>query len=331
MKHIRARRSLLKGAAAGLAASWAGRTLAQTTKAGPPASPEGTAGPASPPSQAAMGPVSAYAADGKIWVRIGEQAFTCYRADAAQKYPYFYPLLGPASGLPMTEETCLPWPHHRSIFLACDRVNGDNYWQEGNDRGQIVSRGPVVAAEDAQRAVITDRCDWRRPGQPPVMEDGRTFTVRVLPPDVRCIDADITIRALVDVRIEKTNHSLFAIRVARGLTPLAGGTLVNANGHRGEKETDGDVGPWCGFAGSRLGVAESIVLMDHPGNPWFPCRWSTRDYGFISPTPFFWLDERGWTLPAGRTVHLRYRVLAAAGPIDIDRMNEIHAEWADKA
>lgn len=331
MKHLPARRRLLQGAAAGLAASWAGQALARTATDAAAASSGGTTGPALAPAPPAAGPLSAYAADGKIWVRAGEQAITCYRADAAQKYPYFYPLIGPASGLPMTDETCLPWPHHRSIFLACDRVNGENYWQEGNDRGQIVSRGPVVAAESAQTVVITDRCDWRRPGEPPVMEDGRTFTVGMLSPDALCIDADITLRALVDVRIEKTNHSLFAVRVARGLTPLAGGTLVNANGHQGEKETDGDVGPWCGCFGSRLGVTESIVLMDHPGNPWFPCRWSTRDYGFISPTPFFWLDERGWTLPAGKTAHLRYRVLAAAGPIEIDRMNRIHADWADKA
>ena len=74
----------------------------------------------------------------KIVVTIQDQLFTCYKFADSQKYPYFWPVNGPASGQSITTETSEPYPHHHSLFFGCDRVNGGNYWQESNARGQIV-------------------------------------------------------------------------------------------------------------------------------------------------------------------------------------------------
>src|SRR5512134_3290651 len=90
----------------------------------------------------------------QIWIRYNNRPLTCYRAHRSQKYPYFFPLSGPVSGLSLTDETTLPYPHHRSLFFGCDRVNGGNYWQEGNDQGQIVSRGPTVVHAGPDRVEI---------------------------------------------------------------------------------------------------------------------------------------------------------------------------------
>ena len=87
-------------------------------------------------------PLSVERLDDRIVVRVDDRTFTCYRFGAGQKYPYFYPVNGPRSGVSVTTESSLPWPHHRSLFFGSDKVNGGNYWQEGNDQGQIVSRGP---------------------------------------------------------------------------------------------------------------------------------------------------------------------------------------------
>ena len=76
----------------------------------------------------------------QVVVTVGGQLFTCYKFDAAQKYPYFWPVNGPASGKSITTETSEPYPHHHSLFFGCDRVNGGNYWQESNERGQILSQ-----------------------------------------------------------------------------------------------------------------------------------------------------------------------------------------------
>jgi hypothetical protein len=280
---------------------------------------------------------TAYPFGANVWVRIDNRVFTCYRANADQKYPYFYPLTGPATGLPMTDETCEPWPHHRSVFFGCDRVNGANYWQEGNDRGQILSRGPRLEplklrkdSDAADEVIITDVCDWRVPGQSPVIEDRRRYRITAPSPDLRLLDADITVTAKVDIHISKTNHSLFGIRVARELAPVGGGLLINSNGQIGEKATYGQPAHWCGYQGERLGIVESIVVMDHPGNPWAPdCPWFTRDYGNISPTPFQWLDEKkGWDLPAGESIRLRYRVAVAKGGIEKATMDRLWHAFA---
>jgi len=331
------RRNLLKQTLAGASAAF---LAVQSASAADAPAPTGghpvTEEPAGAPQ------FSTYAFGANVWVRIDNRVFTCYRANADQKYPYFYPLTGPATGLPMTDETCEPWPHHRSVFFGCDRVNGANYWQEGNDRGQIVSRGPklepfgkpttagATGGMSAGEVIITDICDWRVPGQSPVIEDRRRYMITAPSRDLRLLDVDITVTAKVDIHITRTNHSLFGIRVARELAPVGGGMLINSNGQIGEKATFGRPAKWCGYQGKRLGIVESIAVMDHPDNPWAPdCPWFTRDYGNISPTPFLWIDEqKGWDLAAGKSIRLLYRVVVMKGGIEKTAMDGLWDAFA---
>jgi len=270
----------------------------------------------------------AYSLGPIVWVRCGGRALTCYRAHATQKYPYFYPVAGPVTGAPLTEESGDPYPHHRSLYIGCDRVNGANYWQEGLERGRIVSRGPAIAEGTAARVVITDACDWALDGREPDVTDTRRFTITAPSAALRLIDAEVTLTAARDVTIERSNHSLFSIRAASDLTPLAGGHLVNSEGQAGEKATFGQPAKWCTFWAERPGGTEGIALMDHPGNPWQPCPWFTRDYGFMSPTPLNWLEEPSMDLPAGTQVSLRYRVVAYAGTPEEAGLAALYDGWA---
>lgn len=267
----------------------------------------------------------------RIWVRWNNRLLTCYRAHPTQKYPYLYPLAGPATGLSLTAETSLPWPHHRSLFFGCDRVNGGNYWQEDYARGQIISAGPKLGATSRTSVEILDRCAWQKPGEAPVMKDERRIVVSVPNNRLRFIDWEIAWTAVADVHIEKTNHSLFAVRTAEDIAPTGGGALVNAEGLSGEKATFGKPSAWCGCSGprERIGgnIVEGIAILNHPGNPWSPCPWFTRDYGFLSPTPFNFM-EQGLTWPAGQTFTLRYRVVLHAGTPSEAGLTRIHREWS---
>ena len=265
-----------------------------------------------------------------IWLRWHNEPLLAYRAHPTQKYPYLYPLAGPASGLSLTAESALPWPHHRSVLFGCDHVNGGNYWQDELERGQIVSRGPRVRDATKRSAVIEDASDWRQPGGPVQMTDERRYTVRIPDDRHRIVDVDITWRAEVDVTIEKTNHALFAIRAVPDVTPWGGGRLVSSNGDEGEGATFGKPAGWCAFAGRRTQArgepVEGIALMDHPDNPWAPCPWFTRDYGFMSPMAFNWI-ERPWRLPAGQSVRLRHRVVVFAGEPHQAELDTLFKEW----
>lgn len=278
--------------------------------------------------------LSTYQLGPLIWIRWDNRVLVAYRAHSSQKYPYIYPVAGPATGLSLTAETALPWPHHRSLFFACDRVNGANYWQEEFATGQIISAGPKTGRVTADSAEIYDVCHWQKPGQLPVMRDERRITVKVVSPKLYCIEWVIEWSALVDVTIEKTNHSLFALRAAPDITPGGGGVLVNAQGQRGEKATFGQPSEWCCFYGNRKNcreeTIEGITMFDHAKNPWSPCRWFTRDYGFISPTPMNFI-ETPVRIRAGQSLTLRYLVAAHEGSPEEANVAEIYRSWIHQA
>ena len=248
-----------------------------------------------------------------VTVTVDGKLFTRYKFATSQKYPYFWPVNGPASGKSITTETSQPYPHHHSLFFGCDRVNGGNYWQEGNERGQIVSAGPKIIEASGKRVVLTDKCFWQQPGKEPIILDVRSVIISAPSENLRFIDFEITLEPLTDIRILKSNHALFSARLVPELSVKAGGTLVNAEGKTGEKATWGVASPWCDYSGTRDGVTEGIAIMQHPSNRWFPSKWFTRDYGFFSPTPMFWLKDDRLDLPKGDKLTLRYRVIVHTG------------------
>jgi len=282
-------------------------------------------------SPAAPGPrLSAERLDDRIIVRVDDRTFTCYRFGAGQKYPYFYPVNGPVSGVSVTTESSLPWPHHRSLFFGSDKVNGGNYWQEGNEEGQIVSRGPTVVVSGPDHVEITDECEWRKPGTAPILIDKREIRIEAPSPQLRTLRFRVTLVPQTEVRIEKTNHSLFAARVTPELSAQAGGVLLNAAGALGEKGTFGTASPWCDVSGTRFGLREGIAIFDSPRNGWYPSKWFTRDYGFFSPTPFNWLDDAGLRLAKGETLELEYLVVVHAGDAAEAGIAALFASWAEE-
>jgi hypothetical protein len=274
--------------------------------------------------------LTAYLNSGQVLIRWNNAALACYRAHAEQKYPYFYPASGPVSGVSLTTESSLPYPHHRGLWLGCEPLNGGDYWSDGAiSRGQIRSAGPKVGETTPVSAVITDRCQWVREGAPSPLRDERTFTVRVTGDRLWCIDADMTITAQQDVEVKRAKHSFFAMRAAPDISPMYGGVLMNSEGGIGAKGTYGKPARWCGYHGKRAArpdVVEGIALMEHPENPWAPCPWFTRDYGHLSPSPFNFQKEP-WRLAKGAAIRLRYRVVMHAGTPQEAGLDAVYKEW----
>ena len=265
------------------------------------------------PNAAADQHIEAKLEKDKIAVTVDGKLFTCYKFAASQKYPYFWPVNGPASGKSITTETSQPYPHHHSLFFGCDRVNGGNYWQESNERGQIVSRGPKLIKASGDCVIFIDECFWQQPEKEPIIRDMRKVVITAPNEEVRFIDFEISLEPLTDILILKSNHALFSARLVPELSVKSGGTLVNAEGKTGEKDTWGVASPWCDYSGTRRGVTEGIAILQHPRNRWFPAKWFTRDYGFFSPTPMNWLKDNRLELAKGQKLTLRYRVVVHAG------------------
>jgi hypothetical protein len=258
--------------------------------------------------------ITAVKVGSKINVTIDNQFFTSYIFSEDEKYPFFYPVNGPVSGGSVTSMRNGEYPHHSSLFFGCDLVNGGNYWQEGLERGRIISVNAEIIKQGGDTAIISDECIWSRPGAISPVKDRRIIIITSPSPSVRQIDIELQMEMLEDVTILKTNHSLFSARMAADLSVLNGGTMINAEGMKGEKETFGKSSAWIDYYGRRGNVTEGLAIMQHPGNTWYPSPWFTRDYGFMSPTPMYWPENGTSTfMKKGTVLKLRYRVIVHAG------------------
>jgi len=264
----------------------------------------------------------------KINVTVDGKYFTSYIFSSDEKYPFFYPVNGPLSGGSVTSMRNGEYPHHSSLFFGCDQVNGGNYWQEGLERGRIISVNAEILKEGGDTVIISDECIWSRPGAMSPIKDNRKITITTPSMTVRQIDFEISMEMLMDVHIAKTNHSLFSVRMAADLSVKNGGTMINAEGVRGEKDTFGKPSPWIDYSGKRGVFTEGLTVLQHPSNPGYPSPWFTRDYGFISPTPMYWPENGVETLfKKGETLRLRYRVLVHGGNAEEAKIGELSGNY----
>ena len=85
---------------------------------------------------------------------------------------------------------------------------------------------------------------------------------------------------------------------------------------------------WVDMSGPVDGKVMGISIFDHPSNLRHPTRWHARDYGLFAANPFCEVEmdktqEKGagdYTLPAGQSLTLRYRVLLHEGPADSEKL-----------
>jgi hypothetical protein len=275
--------------------------------------------------------LTAYQKDNRILVRYNNLPMMSYRSGSDNKYPYFYPLAGPKSGLSLTTESALPYPHHRGLWMACDPLNGGNYWADnGLEFGQIKSRKLVLITPEkgGNSVTITQKCEWKREGSHP-FNDERSHKIIRQSDDLVFIDCDFKLTAMEDVTINKAKHSFFAMRAASDISPAYGGTLLNSDGGIGYEGTYGKTADWCGYFGKRRqrpDVIEGIIIMNHPDNFGGKCPWLTRNYGHLSPSPFNF-RKTTTTFPKGKTFRLNYRVVLFAGTPKERNMDGIFKSW----
>ncbi len=277
--------------------------------------------------------LTAYLKDAQVQLRWTNMPLTTYRANPSQKYPYFYPLNGLASGTSLTAESALPYPHHRGLWLGCEPLNGGDYWADnGLESGQIRSEGLELGQTTERSVEILDRCQWVRKDAPSPLSDERKFTITILNEGVWVVDAEMKLTAKEDIEVEEAKHSFFAIRAASDISSTYGGILTNSEGGEGAEGTYGKEARWCGYHGKRAGrpdVVEGIAVMTHPNNPLKPI-WFTREYGHLSPSPFNFLDEP-WRLGKGKSIELKYRVALHVGTPKEADLDGVYRQWLESS
>ena len=256
--------------------------------------------------------------------------------------PYFYPMSAPGP-ISVTRD----WPmrptdakdettdhvHQKSIWFchgdvipegldytkAGDKhVQGVDFWSEGKPHGRIVCThvGEPKQVSDDHVSIETQN-DWRTPDGTTILQEKRTIHFQQLPKG-NLITLDIELKATdYPITFGDTKEGAMGTRVADSMTAKNGGTLVNANGKKGESNCWGKEAKWCDYFKNEAGLA----VFDDPKNK-YPSAWHIRGYGLMAANPFGraksgFPDRKEQTelvkLAKGETLNLRYGIYAHVG------------------
>ena len=277
-------------------------------------------------------------------VKIDGQLFTEYLIRSGSK-PILWPIIGP-TGKPMTRDYPMcdertekkDHHHHRSLWFTHGDVNGLNFWaeQEGAGRTEHVEFTKLAGGSPA---VVATRNAWIGPDGKKVCEDRRTLRFDA-DDDARWIDFDIEIKATDGaVTFGDTKEGTFGVRVADSLRVEAGrgGKIINSRRQVNENAW-GQPAEWTDYHGPIDGQTLGIAIMNHPGSFRYPTFWHVRTYGLFAANPFgvhdFTEGKRSdgeATIPAGKSIVLRYRVLLHCGDEREGRVAERFKKYAAEA
>jgi hypothetical protein len=277
------------------------------------------------PLAAAEAEVALKQSDQAIEAVVGGKPFFSYRyqtKDPEVPRPYFHPLVGP-SGKVITQMGEVPGKrvahfHHTALWIAHQNwsVEGEEVcdnWQIGKTRSRIEHvQFDAVASGAAGRFV--ERLDWRNvKGDKTLLEEVRTVAVPRRPADSRVIDLEVLLTARDRaVTFRRTPYHFLAVRVLDAMLPRNGGAIVNSEGKK--NPPDGTPARWIDVSGKLDGEVQGVALFDHPGNfrhP-TPCLQFAGQTIGLSPT-----HREPFTLEAGKSLRLRWRVLVHAGDAEI--------------
>jgi hypothetical protein len=277
----------------------------------------------------------------KAVVRLDDKLFTEYRFLSGAK-PILWPILGP-TGKAMTraypmEKVSGKKPdhiHHRSMWFTHGSVNGVDFWGEEARHGTTQQR-EIVKAEGGKTGLLVARNDWLGPDGKKLCEDERVLQFGG-DADVRWIDFVITIRATQgEVKFGDTKEGSFGLRVADSMRVEAhrGGRIINSEG-QSDDAAWGKPAAWVDYQGPVDGETLGIAIFNHPTSFHYPTRWHVRTYGLFAANPFGERDfaknsktAGGYTLPAGKSLTLRYRVLFHQGDEKTGKVAQAFAEYA---
>ena len=256
--------------------------------------------------------------------------------DKKEGKPYLHPV-GLTDG---TVLTCLrPADHrwHRALWFSWKYINGLNYWEEDPKTGLSQGRTEVV---DVKVRPHRDRSgdfemtlSYHPPGKPSVLTEKRLIAIGA--PDENGqyhIDWHSTFTAgEKDVVLDRTpipgekdskgwgGYAGLSIRMAKATRSWQ---FTDSEGRK-DKKAHGKKARWVDFSGeTSTGQSAGITIFDHPENLRHPSPWYVeKGMPYFSPAGLF---NKPYTLGAGKSLTLRYRILIHVGRAGKDLLEK---EW----
>jgi len=229
---------------------------------------------------------------------------------------------------------------HRAMWFSWKYINGVNYWEEdrktGLGRGLTEVTGVKLTCADDHSAKIEMTLSYHPPDKPAVLTEKRLIAVSAPDDkggyrfDWRCSFT----AAGEDVVLDRTppagqkggkswgGYAGLSVRLAENLTDFK---VLNSESKR-DMNAHGQKARWTDFSAvTPGGQAAGVAIFDHGDNLRHPVQWYISKKGpkknNFSSAPLF---DKPYTVPAGKTLTLKYRVLVHPGRGEITPLD---AEW----
>ena len=289
----------------------------------------------------------------QIEILIGGRPFTTYYFDPAVAKPYVFRLRSAQGtvvtrGFPMVTDISgedHDEPHQRALYFAHGDINGFDFWGEATfprwsrhsraTFGRTAFRKLEDMRSGAELGTLRAQFDLVTPDGQVIGEETQAYTFRG-DAQSRIIDCEFTIRASHGpVKMGDTKEGTFAIRLVKALEPPPG-HMMNSNGATDEKTIWGKRADWVDYSGTVEGEDVGIAVFDDPHNFRHPTYWHARRYGLLAANPFgakeFTHDRHqdgSYTIPAGESLTLVYRVLVHHGDYRQAQVAEAYRRYAE--
>jgi hypothetical protein len=173
---------------------------------------------------------------------------------------------------------------------------------------------------------------WLSPTGAAMLEEDRKMIFRD-GGELRIVDVDLTLKALVDVMFGDSKDGAFSVRLAEPLIEKNSGTIINSEGGRKMAETWGKRANWVDYSGVLDGEKLGVALFDHPASFHHPAYWHVRDYGLLAVNPFGanafdkQVPPAPVSLPRGQALRLRYRIVVHPA-MDAAQIERLYRQFA---
>jgi hypothetical protein len=302
-------------------------------------------------------PVELKRGENKVDVVIGGQPFTTYYFDEAVAKPYLMPLRTASGtvisrGFPVVntvsgadQKSPSFEPHQRPLYFAHGDIDGLNFWAEkafdpyyhGHSH-QAYGRMALVKLEDstggAEAGTIRALFNLLAPSGRIIAEETQTFKFQG-DEKARIIDCDFVVNASHGpVTFGDTKEGTFAVRLGPELS-APHDHMINSNGAQGEPAIWGKPADWVAYSGEVSGKPVTVAVFDNPKSFRHPTTWHARAYGLLAANPFgareFTNDpakDGSWTVPEGKSITFRYRVVIYEGQLTPERTAALYREYS---
>ena len=261
---------------------------------------------------------------------------------------YFDPL-GPVGGPSLTWVMPPDHPWHYGLWFSWKYLNGSNYWEENatthRGEGHTTATRITCTPRDDDSALISMELSYHTAGKSPtdaILEETRTIEISA-PRRDGSYDLDWTATYTAgssDVELNRTplphEHGGKSYGGYAGLSLR----LRNLDG----REAHSTLGPvqfsaqdrYRGeatafdYSGVLDGQVVGVAIVDHPENlnaptPWYAIR--SRVMTFFTPAVICF---KPYTLKAGKSFTLRYRVVVHRGRWNAERLKELYGRFTRK-